>query len=287
MTEPKVTPAKEPMQTAAKEPAPGPAEGATPEAAAKAMLETLKALDVDSPQDLQGMAQASQQTGNMANLLGDARKQISELQTQVQRLSTMQQTPQGRHYDDDDRFTQQPSPLPAGDNLKDTVTDAVRNVVQSEILEPQRQAQAAWLNEIAAIHGDPHYQKLPGMKEAWNEYYNLPDTQTRLQQGQATATQLFGQLKMTFMENMLRQASGVIEGLTGQPGATAPAAGQPSHVESGQVPVPGPQLDEDRQAALSQISDQRKEGTITSDQALQGIIDQFLPQGDVIWRTDL
>ena len=113
---------------------------------ATAMLETLKGLDVETPQDLQGMHKASQEVGQMANLLGDARQEIQNLKAELAQRDMM--VPQTQHTPDYSQPNYEgTSPPAAGPIDEQTLERVILKVVDQSIIRPQRES-----HEIGRAH---------------------------------------------------------------------------------------------------------------------------------------
>ena len=127
-----------------------------PQELANEVLDTLKALNVETPQELQNLATASQQAGHLANQLGEERRQRQELQQMVNQMQQTQRQQQQQDTAATDYYTDSPQAQPAGMTPTD-VKSAIRDVLQNEFIRPQQEANAKYFADENRIASDQDY----------------------------------------------------------------------------------------------------------------------------------
>jgi len=230
---------------------------ATPESAAKDIINKLQDLGIDSPEKIDGMATASKEAGNLANQLGEARQMISDLQTQVGNINKPAPQTEYNEYEQ-------------GVDLGSAIRKEL-NTFWNDQQNKQTQAQQAYLKTMNDIRTDADYKLVENI---WNEHVANPQTQMAVQSGQVNIKDEYGKLVRTFYRESLKQSKTALEGLV------KPTAAP--HMESGEThSTPLPSVDEDRKQRISNLIDPAKgfEGT---DENIKALVKSYFPEDDPI-----
>ena len=246
-------------------------EETTPEAPTEintdGLLKELESLNITDPKQIQDIAHASQQTGRAWNEVGELRQQVTTLQQQLQ-------ASQNAPREIDTEFSSEPI------DIRDMVKGAVREFYVDEIAKPQQQAAQNYWNEKRQVQTDQDYQNNPQIKKMWDAHEQNPDFLFRLQTGQTSMTKEFDRLRVTYFRELAKRSHETINSLTKTEGKTPYV--EPGETRSTPSPVP---IDE-RNEQAQKIDKQRRDGTMSSEDALLNLVDTFLPKNDPIWRRE-
>ena len=118
-------------------------EGAqvSPEDQAKAILEELKALGVEKPEQIQNMATAASQAGVIANHLGEAREEIARLKAELESIKS--QTKQPSDTSDIDLYN-----MGETVDLGKLIENKLENFYVTKVLKPQQEATARYFEDL-------------------------------------------------------------------------------------------------------------------------------------------
>lgn len=236
----------------------------------KELLGTLDKLGVKKSEQLVNMATASSQSGRVQNLLGDANRRIQELEAALSGRSAKPQAP----IEDTNGQTIDLAAL-IEERSGRAAERAVRKVVQE-----MNEAQSRQWNEAMSIQADDDYGLV---KEVWDKFVVTPEAQGRLRAGETTMKDLYGEVKVKYMKEMLRKSHDVIEGLAS---GVKPGQQKLPHIEGGETRgTPTPEPDDEKKEKIQTIAEQRRSGKMNSDAALESIIKTLLPADDPIWSA--
>ena len=176
------------------------------------LLETLNRAGVSSIDQLEGKLEASQQVGQMANLLGDARKRIEQLESAP---SPAQVDPYTGNQSSDDL------------DLEGLMTKVIRK-------EDQRKNSAAMQRQqmingaMQSIYQDEDF---PLVKEVWAQKVQDPNFVMRVNSGQVNPVNEYTTMVRNFYKKNMRESAQTIESLQKGMGVSPP------HVE-GNAAIP-------------------------------------------------
>lgn len=232
----------------------------TPESASSDILSKLKELEIDTPERLEGIAQASSQVGNMARELGMARKELAALKEQM----TSQPN---ENYDYDN----------AGVDLGSAIRKETRNVLSefwNEQQTKQQQMEEAYYGELDQIYGDSRFGAL---KDPWEKHFNSPAVQQRIRRGKTSPVKEYGRIKDAYINILEEQLSSVSK-------TTQKAS--PPHMESGETHTsPMPSVDDERKRRIKTKTDPAK-GFSGTDEDILGLVKEIMPGDDPFYRLD-
>jgi len=180
-----------------------------PEDKAAELLQALEAVGIDSPEKVQSTYQASAQTGQMANLLGEERKRAQQLE---QRLAQLEQQSRQPRQDDYGYYDTQQN---TASLTADQVEAAARKVL-GEYVQSQQQAQMATAHEFSRIQSDQDY---PAVRSIWERHLQNPNVQLALQSGQTNLQDQYNTVVRGYYKGLLMQSKETIQGYVqkGQP----------------------------------------------------------------------
>lgn len=176
-------------------------------------LALLEKYSINNPEQLNKKLVASQESGRLANLLGNANQKIQSLEETMKRMIEKQERQQQR--DDWDQPQQQPIDLEAA------IARALDKQLTARESRQMQAQQAAW-STYQAIRSDPDFHMVA---EAWAEKERDPQFLLKVQNGQADLTREYQELVRSQYKLYLKQAADAIKTLTG--GVQAPMV----HVE--------------------------------------------------------
>lgn len=235
-----------------------------PQDEAQLLMKELENLGVNSPQDLHNMANASSQAGKAWNQVGDLRKQNEMLQAKLDQILSAQQRPQDPYADGDSV------------DLGKLIEDKLDNFWSRKTRE-QQEAEERYYGEMSKIQNNPKYD---AVKDMFQKHINSPSTVAKMRRGETTLTDEFNSIKDAYHDELLKRAYNAL-GANKQPQNM-----KPPHVESGETHTPNiPEGDEERKEKLKRTVKARSDGTLGSDDALQKIVNEFLPLDDPFLRV--
>ena len=222
---------------------------------AQTLMEELKKLDIQTPKDIQNMAYASQETGKAWNEVGALRKEVERLKTEVAKPA---QTPE--FYDSSESV-----------DLGKVVEDKVQGVL-NKYLENQQKAQVMSMEAMAVVRNDPEYNVVG---EVFERYINSPDSLMRLQTGQTDYKTEYLNTKAAYYRNLAQRSSKTLEGLMDKKTVVP-------HIEQGDSQST-PALSEDNEKAqeFKNIKKAQREGTVSSNDALDKIVKSVMPDAKI------
>lgn len=231
------------------------------------LIEELKRLGATTPEQVAGMARASSEAGNLANMLGESRRQVQMVAQQNQELRRMLQDMQASRQQE---YSDQPV------DVKKLVRDALREEY-SELTATQRAAQAEFYRQIGSIKSDEDYHLV---SSAFDQHMSNPNVQAAIHDGQTSIRDEYNKLVRGYYRRIASQAKDAIETL-GKKGASVPGATAPPFVEGGQSGQYAPP--ESRPDSREQLRELRKQSRGTDDD-IDKMLRVLLPDGDPILR---
>lgn len=241
---------------------------------AQELLETLNKLNIDSPERLEGVYQASQQSGHNANLYGQAQREVQELRerlSQIEQQSTQQRPPRDEYgYDYEPERPAQQSV-----SLKD-----IEGVVQKQIgnyVNMQRQASQQQIAEYSQIQGDDDYN---AVKNLFEKHVSNPNVQLALQSGQTNLRGEYNRCKVSLYKNLALQTKQTLEGLMKNPNV---ASQQAPHMEQGATtPNPGMEPTPTAQDKLQEVV----KNTAGTDDDVDAMLQAMIPDDDLFLQLE-
>ena len=224
------------------------------------LLSSLEKLGVDSPQKLQNMHTAASQSGNLANMLGEIRRENEILRQQLSQKPTYQD----------------PYAEPAAINMQEIESVVERAIGRTigNLTQKQMEAQANVLAEIQSIQSDDDFSVIG---EQWDRVYKDPVTQAKILSGQTTPRSEYDKLVKNFyrkaivtMRDALKQ--GKVSGVSTPGNSTIP------HME-GQGSQPVNRLPNDKYNPREKLLEVHKKSTGT-DEDIFSMFDAMIPDGD-------
>lgn len=234
----------------------------------KALMAELDKLEITSPERLQGMAQASYQAGNTANLLGEANAENARLQAQITQL----QQPQTQQ-------THQPEQYVEGQtvDINAAMTQAIEKVLPAQLdaaaARMNRQAviaNQAQFEEYAKIQGDPDYKVIG---PAFEQHVQNPAVQMQLRTGQTTMDKVYSNVQLTWYRKIAERSKNALQGM----GTVTQAGTGAPHMEAGHTQVtPQPQQATEYEDKIKKITD----NWTGTDKDVEAVLDAMLPDTD-------
>jgi len=239
----------------------------TPESANSDILAKLKELDIDTPERLQGVYQASSQVGNMARELGSAREELKAAKDEIMSLKSSFTQRHDQYYDSVD------GGLDIEKVVRSTVRGEISNII-NEQRETENKARQAQIKESSKIRGDNKYTVL---KEVFDNHMAKPSVQERIMYGDTSPYQEYLNIKDRYYSLMDEHYSKI-----GQKAGTKP---EPPHMESGMTQtMPMPNYTDEKRERVKKLTDPDK-GWAGTDMDIQNLVSEFLPSDDPFWKT--
>jgi len=208
---------------------------------------------------------ASQQTGRAWNEVGQLRKAVEDLQGMNRELQSQLQhslpAQQGGYYGSAE-----------GDQPM-TKREFIELLGQER--NKQINAYKTQMGEMQQIYGDPDFGAVGGL---FQRHLQDPNTQMRLHAGQTTLTNEYNRLVRTFYRETAARAGKVVEQYIGAKGTTPP------HVEANQPSTPSIPDSKVSKDKIKKITEGRRKGEVTSEQALEDLVRTVLPPDDPIFK---
>lgn len=201
-----------------------------------ALVEALRAAGVETPEQVQNILTASSQAGQLANIVGDLRRKVDDLET-IKAVPPTQ-----------DLEYQEGQPIDMQGMIEQGVEKGMRKI-NKENIQAQATAQQAVSMEMAKIYADQDY-KILEIQDIWNKHSNNPNVVMLVNSGRSTITDEWNKVVKSYLRGMNKQSADFIENNTLTPAATVAP-----HVEGNQPGVPGIDQDTDRAESLKQIRD--------------------------------
>jgi len=238
-----------------------PDEGTKPEGEPKGdtadLLAELGKIGVETPEQLQGVVQASQQTGRAWNEVGELRKEVSQLKGALGQA----QTPS---VDNLGAFGEPEQSVDLG-----SLIDQRLEAHEKKKGDMQRQAYGSYMQQMNEIVSDPEYGVV---KEAFEKYIATPAAQFQIQTGATTIKDVYNKVARTYLRHLAMRSKNLIEGY-------AEGQTKPPHIEAGDTRgIPSPERSEERDQNLKKTSESLKSGELDSNTALAATIDEVMKE---------
>lgn len=231
-----------------------------PESEVDSLLSELKRFGLEKPEQIKNIYQASQQTGRAWNEVGELRKEVDRL------TQALQSQPQ-KQYEPD-----------YGENQPIDLSKAIREGIRAEVMEMQKmqsEGMKRYYQELNSIQSDEDY---PVVGELFEKHISNPKVAMNLQSGMSSLRDEYAKVNRTYYRELLKRTSSVLEKQAG-------VRQKPPHVEQGETQsFPLPSEDDERKENKKRIVKNRQSGIMSSDQALDALVKEFLPADDPIWQ---
>jgi len=218
------------------------------------LVTELEKAGVSTVEELEGKLTASQQVGNMSNLLGTARQEIIDLN------AVLAESKRTRTVPTQEGVVEEESDLnKIMERSVETVLDK-RDKKQREINTQINQAtNAMW----GKIYKHPKY---PIVKEVWDKKFEDPNFSMQVQQGMLNPLEEFHNTLNEYWEGIAKRSVDTIKALQGKGKIEIP------HVESeGRIPQTPEELSKD-QARLTELQKKAQTGTLTEEEELEAVV---------------
>lgn len=236
-----------------------------PEDKAAELLKALETVGIDSAEKVQSTYQASAQTGQMANLLGEERKRTQELERRLAQIEQQQRQPRQEDYGYYD------TPNQSAGLTADQVEAAARKVL-GEYVHSQQQAQLATAQEFSRIQGD---QDFPAVRSIWEKHLQNPNVQLALQSGQTNLQDQYNTVVRGYYKGLLMQSKDTIQGYVQK---TQP---RPPHMEQQNNAAPAPEQKTGERPSLQEIMGKSTGG----DEDINNALKALFPDTDPMFRA--
>jgi len=226
------------------------------------ILSHLKEMGVETTDQLQNMQKASQESGRLAQMLGEVKKQNQELQEQLRGMASKPQQTYDQGYDSGESV-----------DLTKLIRSEVGGVLENFWEQKQRQQsemQMRQLQEIQEIRSNPRF-KIVAPK--WEKHLQNPAVAQKLQYGQTTLRDEFAEVLLrTYEENMLKMGDQITTGNV-----------KPPHMEASEErAIPKTPADEEKTEKLKNMTKpDRWQGT---DEDIANLFRTEMPKDDPFWN---
>lgn len=246
--------------TATETTSPSKDESVNTEAELTEVMGMLKQFEINSPEKVENVVKASQQTGRMAQLLGEQREANRQLLTKLEALET-KGLPQ--NFQANDGYEEKPVDL---EGTIENVLSRFWNKKQQEQAQMTQQQWAAF-NEIQT---DEDYGLV---KDAWDNYVRQPDVAYSFQSGTADPVKEYNKFVRKFQRKLLHRTKGLLEQVT-----TGTKKKAPPHMEQGTNVPPMPEEPTEFNEKRKAIKEKYR-GKPTDDGVTE-LLNELLPEGD-------
>jgi len=215
--------------------------------------DALEKLGITDGKQLENIATASQQSGKLAQMVGDLRSELSQTQDALRNVQ-QSQTPEQTMFDDlEDR------PITMRE-LKGFYREVTDNNVRAQ--------KQAW-GEMSSIQNDPHYS---AFQQTFEDELRKPEAQAALNGGQTNMTAIYNAVVVNGLKGLLVGMRNEMDGLKGTSKREVP------HIESQTSTGPMAQIDKsDRQEQIEKIQENRQ----GNDDDIDQLLDVLLPRGEI------
>jgi len=223
-----------------------------------ALMTKLGELGITEVEQLENKAKAASQTGNLANLLGETRRQVAELEAKLAAVTTPPEhaSPRETEYDDN------------GVDIDAAIGNAVDKALDRRA-ENARKVQAARAKEAQAIRTNEHYKVV---ERDFEKYMISPQAQARLSTGESP-TKIFNDMVAITYRKMLQETAAAAKAAQGDPSATAIP-----YVESDQTPPPVRTGADEKQTEIKKL----RENWSGTDDDVTKALNALLPSGSLL-----
>ena len=228
-----------------------------------ALLEELKRVGVERPEQVANIHRASQESGRLAQMLGEERKRNEEMQRQLQEIQSRANRPVQEEYGSNE--------IDLESVIEKKTVQALESFWQKKTRE-QQEANARQYAEFQEIQNHPRFNFV---KDKWERHLKDPNVVNRLQTGQVRPKDEFAEVLYNTYDEVLLKTKGMLE-KTYSPSS-------PPHMESGdQRAVPKTPADEEKKEKIRNMTKtDRWQGTDDDIAKLMGTV---LPKDDPFWN---
>ena len=200
------------------------------------LVAELEKFGVKNAEQLQGRMVASQEAGRLANQLGDARKEISEMRAMMERLHQQQQVPRQAPPQQND-WGNEPAPDKSAGTID--LSDLVGKAVEGAISKRERAVQMAQQRAFEAwnrIQGDPDFHIV---KDKWEAKLKDPNFALKFQAGAVDPYSEYQELLRDTYKSAVSRSAEIIKSLTtgaGPPQVHLEGGGKSSGIQGNSIP---------------------------------------------------
>jgi len=213
----------------------------------QAMIAKLDELGITDVEQLENKATAAQESGRLANMVGDLREQIEGLKAQPT-------VPATNEYDE-------------GVDIDSAIGNAVTKALDEREAKAKK-VNVARMKEAQSIRSSKDYNVVG---DKFEKFMMSPQANAMLGSGE-TPTSIFNEMVKAEYRNLMVGMKEAAESLPGNPDLTAIP-----HVESEQTPPPRTEPADEKNAKMKKI----KEGWAGNDEDIDKMLDVLLPSGSL------
>lgn len=219
----------------------------------------LKQFEINSPEKVENVVRASQQTGRMAQLLGEQRETNRQLMAKLEAIEKRN----AQNYSASEGYEEKPI------DLEGTIEGVISRVLEREKRKQTEMTQRQWAayNEIQA---DEDYSLV---KDAWDNYVRQPEVIYSFQSGTADPVKEYNKFVRKFQRKLLQRTRGLLEQVT-----TGTKKIAPLHMEQGTNVPPMPTEPTDFMEKKKAI--QQKYKGKPSAGGISELLNELIPDGD-------
>jgi len=214
------------------------------------LIAELEKAGVSKPEELQNKFVAAKEAGNLANQLGDTRRELAEIKTLM-----ASQPKQQKDYDYE--------PDNTGLDLEEVIGRALDKREQAKARK-QAEAQQAILGMWNEIQSDDDYSLV---KPVWEEKLKDPNFLFQVQQGMANPVKEYNKVVRGYYKGIAKRSVDTIKTLQGRSGDIA----TPMHVEGGDRIQQLPKDSTKEESRLKDLQDKANKGTLTEEEELEAV----------------
>lgn len=213
----------------------------------QAMMTKLNEVGITSVEQLENKVTAASESGRLANMVGDLRKEIAD-------LKTAKPAPQTEYSED-------------GIDIESTIGSAVKKALGEERAEREK-VQKVRVQEAQGIRADKNY---PVVAEKFEKFMVTPQARGMLDSGY-TPTRIFNDMVIGEYRNMAVTMKTAIESTDGNPSKTLVP-----HMENDQTAPPRVTSAEEKKGKIKKVTENWTGG----DEDIQKALDVLLPSGSL------
>ena len=249
--------------TGAQTPNPSQSNAADTEAELADVMAALKQYELDNPEKIENVVRASQQAGRSAQLLGEQRELVRQLQAELARLQQTRTSNEALYTNGEE------TPVDLKSLIRGELNEFYSGIQKKQTEMTQRQWEA--FNEIQS---DEDY---PIVKNAWEEYIRQPSIVYSFQTGAVDPVKEYNKFVRKFQRKLLHRTKGLLEQVTsGSKKITPPFVEQGTNTPD--IPTDPTELNE----KIKTIKQKHK--GVGSETGMEEILDALIPADDPLLR---
>lgn len=237
---------------------------ANTEAELNEVMGMLKQFEINSPEKVENVVKASQQVGQMANLLGEQRETNRQLMAKLEALET-KSVPQ--NFQANDGYEEKPI------DLEGTIENVLSRFWNKKQQEQIQMTQRQWA-DFNEIQSDDDYELV---KDVWENYVKQPDIAYSFQAGTSDPVREYNKFVRKFQRKLLHRTRGLLEQVT-----TGTKKKAPPHVEQGTNVPEMPTEPTEFQEIKKEI--QRKYKGKPSTEGVSELLREIIPDDDPLFK---